>query len=63
MKLDDPIDLVQTVAIIFVMLILAYGVYLLKMELRAAVTALRGILREHDEIKARLNVLERERER
>jgi hypothetical protein len=61
--MNDPVDLVQTVAIIFVMLILAYGVYLFKIELRAALMALRDIVREHDEIKARLNVLERERER
>ena len=48
--MNDPVDLVQTVAIIFVMLILAYGVYLFKIELRAALMALRDIVREHDEI-------------
>ena len=60
---DDFLDLTQTVALLGVMVVLSYLVYLLRLELGNATAALHAIVRSQDEIKARLDVLERERGR
>jgi hypothetical protein len=62
MNVSDPVDLVQTVALIFVMLILAYGFYLLKRELREGLMTLRAIVIAQKDIEKRLKVLEQERD-
>lgn len=58
MNVSDLAYLVQTVALIFAMLILAYGFYSLKRELRT----LRVILLAQKDIEQRLKVLEQERD-
>ena len=63
MSYDAVIDTIQTVALLGVMAVLSYLVYLLRLELGSAVSALHAIVKALDEVKARLNVLERERGR
>jgi hypothetical protein len=63
MGFDAIVDTIQTAALLGVMAVLSYLVYLLRHELSVATGALHAIVRALDEVKARLNVLERERER
>lgn len=63
MGFDAIVDTIQTVALLGVMVVLSYLVYLLRLELGNATAALHAIVRSQDEIKARLDVLERERGR
>jgi hypothetical protein len=63
MNYDATLDTLQLVALIGVMAVLCYLVYLLRLELSTATRALLDIVRAQDDIRARLNVLERERER
>ena len=61
-SIDDIIDMTQTVALLGVMAVLCYLVYLLKLELGSAVAALHAIVKAQDAMQARLHVLEQERE-
>lgn len=62
MGFDAVIDTIQTVALVGVMAVLCYLVHLLKQQLASAVAALHAIVKVQDELKTRLNLLERERE-
>ena len=62
MNVRDLAYLVQTVALIFAMLILAYGSYLLKRDLHLGLMTLRAILLAQKDIEKRLKVLEQERD-
>ena len=62
MSIDDIIDMIQTVALIGVMAVLSYLVYLLKLQLTNAVEALHTIVKALDDVKARLGILEQERD-
>jgi hypothetical protein len=55
---DAIVDISQTAAIIGVMVVLAYGVYLLRIELRAGTKALHAIVRAQERISERLDRLE-----
>ena len=61
MSVDDILDLTQSVALLGVMAVLSYLVYLLRLQLTNAVAALHAIVRALDDVKARLAVLEQER--
>ena len=61
-SIDDIIDMTQTVALLGVMAVLSYLVYLLKLELGSAVAALHAIVKAQDDVKARLELLEQERD-
>jgi hypothetical protein len=58
---DAIVDIAQTVAIIGVMVVLSYGVYLLRIELRAGTKALHAIVRAQERISERLDRLEERR--
>jgi hypothetical protein len=58
---DAIVDITQTVAIIGVMIVVAYGVYLLRVELRAGTKALHLIARAQQDIKERIGRLEERR--
>lgn len=63
MNYDTVIDTIQVVALLGVMAVLSYLVHLLRLELSNAVAALHAIVTALDDVKARLDVLERERGR
>ena len=63
MTVDDFLDLVEAIALFGVLAVLSYLVYLLKVQLSDGVAALHAIVKAQDDMQARLNVLERERER
>jgi hypothetical protein len=63
MSYDTVIDTLELVALLGVMAVLCYLVYLLRLELSGATAALRAIVLAQKDLDARLNVLERERER
>jgi hypothetical protein len=60
---DTVIDTMELIAILGVMAVLGYLVYLLRLELSGATAALRAIVLAQKDLDARLKVLERERER
>jgi hypothetical protein len=62
MSIDDIIDMTQTVALIGVMAVLSYLVHLLKLQLTNAIEALHSIVKALDDAKARLDLLEQERD-
>jgi len=63
MSYDTVIDTLELVALLGVMAVLCYLVYLLRLELSGATAALRAIVLAQKDLDARLNVLERQRER
>ena len=63
MSVDDILDIVQSIALIGVMAVLSWLVHLLRLQLTNAVAALHAIVKALDDVKARLEVLERERGR
>jgi hypothetical protein len=63
MSYDTVIDTMELVALLGVMAVLCYLVYLLRLELSGATAALRAIVLAQKDLDARLKVLERERER